>query len=210
MSTGDGERKCKLGVLLSGRGSNFQAIHQAIESGQLGNAEIALVISNKQQAPGLALAQSQGHTTVYLKPSAYPSKEEYDTAIVKALKGAEVDLVILAGYTRILTPVLITAFSKRILNIHPSLLPAYGGKGMVGGAVHHAVLEAGETQSGCTVHIVTEAVDEGPILGQQTVAVMPKDTPDTLAQRVLEQEHVLYPNIIGRYIKEQITEQIPF
>lgn len=195
-------RKMRLGLLLSGRGSNFKAIVQAIQQGQLPHAEIALVISNHAEAGGLAFAREQNLATACFPPDTHPTRMALDQAMAEILKEYQVDLVILAGFDRILGPHVLSAYPHRILNIHPSLLPAYGGKGMVGLKVHAAVLKNGEKESGCTVHVVTETVDGGPILGQAKVAVAPSDTPECLAQKVLEQEHRLYPEMIGNYIQQ--------
>jgi phosphoribosylglycinamide formyltransferase-1 len=194
--------KARLGVLLSGRGSNFEAIQKAIAKGSLTNAEIALLISNRADAAGLELAKSYGLPTLALSKAQFESRLHFDQAIVDALKAHQVDLVILAGYDRIITSTLLNAYAGRILNIHPSLLPAYGGKGMVGHKVHQAVLENNEAQSGCSVHVVTEIVDGGAVLGQSCVPVLATDTVETLAKRVLEQEHQLYPRIIGEFIQQ--------
>ncbi len=195
---------CKLGVLLSGRGSNFAAIQTAIEAGRLNNAHIAVVIANHADAPGLTVARQHGlETAVFLKES-YQSRQAFDADVVKTLQAHGVQVVILAGYDRIISAPLLEAYAGRILNIHPSLLPAYGGKGMVGLKVHSAVLAAEEAESGCSVHIVTAEVDGGPILGQAHVPVLADDTPESLASRILAQEHQLYPRAIGEFIAQQV------
>jgi phosphoribosylglycinamide formyltransferase-1 len=191
---------CRLGVLLSGRGSNFGAIRSEIADGSLPDAEIALVVSNHDDAPGLAFARQHALPTVALDKQDYPSREAFDAAIAEMLRAHQVDLVILAGYDRIISVPLLAAFPDRILNIHPSLLPAYGGKNMVGLKVHAAVLENREAESGCSVHIVTDTVDGGPVLGQSRVPVLPEDTPETLAARILAEEHRLYPQVIREWI----------
>lgn len=196
--------KARLGVLLSGRGSNFAAIQKAIDAGTLTNAEIVLVISNHPDAVGLNVAQSHDIPTVTLEKQQFENRQAFDQAVVEALQAQQVELVILAGYDRILTSALLNAYPGRILNIHPSLLPAYGGKGMVGHKVHQAVVDNQESQSGCTVHVVTEIVDGGTILGQSSVPVLANDTAETLAVRVLEQEHQLYPRVIGEFIQHQL------
>jgi formyltetrahydrofolate-dependent phosphoribosylglycinamide formyltransferase len=198
-----------LGVLLSGRGSNFQAIHQAIVSGALAPAEVAIVISNRSAAPGLAYAESHGIPTAFVSAKAFDGLPAYDQEVLFHLQQAQVDVVVLAGYTKLLSHVLLSAYPGRIVNIHPSLLPAYGGMGMVGMKVHEAVVAAGETTSGCTVHLVTEEVDGGPILGQASVTVSPTDTPETLAAKVLTEEHRLYPQVLQRLINEIIANNQP-
>ncbi len=200
--------KCRLGILLSGRGSNFTAIQQAIETGRLSNADIAIVISNHADAPGLTLAQAKGLTTVALDKADYENRQAFDAAIAETLKTHGVQLVVLAGYDRILSEPLLTAYPNQILNIHPSLLPAYGGKNMVGLKVHQAVIAAQESESGCSVHVVTDTVDGGPVLMQSRVPVLPNDTPDTLAARILEQEHQLYPQAIQTFIQQQLHMQV--
>jgi phosphoribosylglycinamide formyltransferase-1 len=194
--------KCRLGILLSGRGSNFQAIYQAIQSGQLGNAEIALVVSNHADAAGLQFAKDQKLPTLLQEKTGYENRAAYDRDLVQQLQAHQVELIVLAGFDRILSPALIEAFQDRILNIHPSLLPAYGGKNMVGVKVHQAVIENQESASGCSVHVVTETVDGGPVLGQSQVPVLADDTPETLAARILKEEHALYPRVIGDYIQQ--------
>jgi len=192
---------CRLGILLSGRGSNFEAIAAAIESGDLPNAQIAVVLSNKPEARGLETAKQKNIDTAVISS---------DTEILDALRKHRVDLVILAGYNRILSTELVNAYAQRMLNIHPSLLPAYGGKNMVGARVHQAVIAAAEKTSGCTVHLVTADVDAGPILGQASVDVDPGDTPETLAQKILQQEHALYPRVIRDYIQQlALLEKLP-
>jgi formyltetrahydrofolate-dependent phosphoribosylglycinamide formyltransferase len=201
-----------LGVLLSGRGSNFQAILKAQQAGQLPGAEIALVLSNKAAAEGLAVAQAHQIPTEVVSPKAYPDRREYDARLLNHLREARVDVIVLAGYTRVLSDVLLHAYPNRILNIHPSLLPAFGGMGMVGMKVHEAVIHAyqtGEVQtSGCSVHLVTETVDGGPVLGQAIVTLEASDTPETLAAKVLAEEHRLYPQVLGQFIQAQgLTRQ---
>lgn len=179
----------RLGILLSGRGSNFEAIADHVQSGRL-QAEIGVVISNRADAPGLSRARERGLTAICL-PSRNQEREAHDQAILAELQRHAVDLVCLAGYMRLLTPAFIQAYSGRILNIHPSLLPAFPGL--------HAVrqaLEYGVKIAGCTVHIVTEEMDAGPILRQAAVPVLPNDTEDTLAARILVQEHRLFADAI--------------
>lgn len=193
---------CRLGVLLSGRGSNFVALHQAIESQRLMQAVISVVISNRPQAPGLVMAREFGLKSVALLPAQSTTQSARDEAIIGSLVEHDVDVLLLAGYDRIIGSTLLAAYPERILNIHPSLLPAYGGKGMIGAKVHEAVLANNETESGCTVHLVTDVVDGGTILGQSRVAVYPDDTPETLAARVLREEHRLYPKVVNDFIRQ--------
>lgn len=195
-------KPCAIGVLLSGRGSNFAAIQDAIASGALPNAEVKVVISNRKDALGLAIAKKNGIAAISLNRDGYSSRKDFDTAICNALKSHQVKLVVLAGYDRILGEPVLSTFANRILNIHPSLLPAYGGKGMVGEKVHQAVLNQSEIESGCSVHLVTQDVDGGPVLGQSKVPVLPTDTAASLAERILEQEHKLYPQVIQAFIEK--------
>ena len=180
----------KIGVLLSGRGSNFKAITDQIDQGVL-DAEIPVVVSNKESAPGLAEARSRGIKTVYLASSGL-GREEYDRRVVALLEENDVALVCLAGFMRILSPVFVQAFPLRILNIHPSLLPAFPGLD-----AQRQALEHGVKFSGCTVHFVDESLDGGPIVGQATVPVRDGDTVEDLSDRILVEEHRLYSKAIG-------------
>ncbi|TDI36173.1 MAG: phosphoribosylglycinamide formyltransferase [Acidobacteria bacterium] len=179
-----------LGVLISGRGSNLQVILDAIDEGRL-DAYVAIVISNKNDAPGLERARKAGATTAVLSHEDYDSREAFDEAVLGRLSEHDVEVVCLAGFMRILSPVLVRAFPNRILNIHPSLLPAFVGLHAQKQAVEHGV-----KVSGCTVHLVDEELDHGPILLQQTVPVLEDDTEETLSARILEQEHKLYTEAI--------------
>ena len=179
----------KLGILLSGRGSNFEAIVNSIESGRL-DAEIAIVISNRADAAGLETAKRRG-LNAKLIPSKGRVREEHDAEVVAALKEAQVDLVCLAGYMRLLSPEFVRAFPHRILNIHPSLLPAFPGL-----EAQKQAVDYGAKVSGCTVHFVDEHLDHGPIILQKTVPVLDSDDAHSLAARILEQEHVAYSEAI--------------
>lgn len=180
-----------LGVLISGRGSNLKAIIDAIADGRL-DARIAVVISNIVDAPGLEHARHAGIEAVVLSHRAYASREDYDRALVKVLRDRGVGLVCLAGFMRLLSPVFVDAFPNRILNIHPSLLPKYAG-------LHpqQQALEDGAPVSGATVHFVNKELDAGPIVLQREVPVLAGDTEGTLADRILEVEHALYPEAIA-------------
>src|SRR5215471_2137049 len=175
----------KLGILLSGRGSNFEAIADSIQSGRL-KAEIAIVISNRAEAPGLESARRRGLKT-RLIPSKGRAREEHDAEVVAALKAAEVDFICLAGYMRLLSPDFVRAFPNRILNIHPSLLPAFPGLEAQKQAVEH-----GAKISGCTVHFVDEHLDHGAIILQKTVPVLEDDDIHSFSARILKQEHIAY------------------
>ena len=185
-----------LGVLISGRGSNLKAIIDAIADGRL-DARIAVVISNIADAPGLEHARQAGIETVVLSHGAYASREDYDGALVKALAGRGVGLVCLAGFMRLLSAAFVDAFPNRILNIHPSLLPRYPG-------LHpqQQALDDGATVSGATVHFVNKEVDAGPIVLQREVPVLPGDTEGTLADRILQVEHALYPEAIAAVLNQ--------
>jgi len=186
-----------LGILLSGRGSNFLAIAESIRLHKLPGVEIAVVISNVENAPGLAAAQEMGLKTAFVDTRGR-SREEHDMEVIARLHQHKVDLVILAGYMRILSPRFVAAFPQRILNIHPSLLPLYPGT-----HPQRQALAAGAVVSGCTVHFVDEQVDHGPIILQRSVPVLPGDDEDALAARILEQEHIAYSEAIARVLSGQ-------
>jgi len=177
----------RLGVLLSGRGSNLQALIDAIRNAEL-NAEIAVVISNQPDAPGLTRAQAAGIETLCINHRDYSPREGHDQAVVRALQERNVSLVCLAGYMRLVGKPLLDAFPNAILNIHPSLLPSFPGTD-----AQRQALEYGVRVSGVTVHIVTGELDGGPIVLQRTVPVMPGDSADSLAARILIEEHQAYP-----------------
>lgn len=193
----------RLGVLASGRGSNLQAIIDAIEAGSL-SAQIAVVISNKKDVQALERARKHGVLDVFLDPKPFTgrpdAREAYDRAILDVLRKYDVELVLLAGYMKIVTPVLINAYENRMMNIHPSLLPAFPGLD-----VQKKALEWGVKIAGCTVHFVTEGVDEGPIIIQAAVPVLDGDTPETLAARILEQEHRIYPRAVQLFAEGRLT-----
>jgi phosphoribosylglycinamide formyltransferase-1 len=187
----------RLGVLLSGRGSNFLAIHRAMADGRIRDAEIAVVLSNKPEALGLEAARGLGLTALAIPQEGKgpAAREAHDTKMIAALTDHEVDLVCLAGYMRIITPAFVEAFPNRILNVHPSLLPAFPGLD-----AQHQAFEYGAKVTGCTVHFVDEAVDHGVIILQKTVPVLDEDSAETLAERILEQEHAAYPEAIARVL----------
>jgi phosphoribosylglycinamide formyltransferase 1 len=179
-----------LGILLSGRGSNFVAISDSIAAGRIPDAQIAVVIANKPDAPGIATARQRG-LHVLVIPSKGRSREEHDRAVVAALKEHGVDLVCLAGYMRLLSPWFVQQFPQRILNIHPSLLPAFPGL-----EAQEQAFAYGVKVSGCTVHFVDEELDHGAIIVQKTVPVLDGDDEHSLAERILEQEHLAYSEAI--------------
>lgn len=188
--------KAKLAVLVSGTGSNLEAIVKATQNPKY-PAYVGVVISDQKEALALKKASDHQIPAVFVNPKLYDSREAYDQMLASILKEYKIDLVILAGFMRVLSPLFVQAFSKRILNIHPSLLPKYPGL--------HAVQEAlasGDTQTGCTVHFVDEGVDAGPILLQATVPIQKGDTEETLHARIKEQEHKLYPQTISMVVQK--------
>lgn len=185
----------RLGILISGRGSNFQAIADCIAAGEL-DACIAIVISNRPGAPGLALAWER-HIPRLCIPSNDIPRDEHDALVAQELQAHGVDLICLAGYMRLLSPGFIHAFKNRILNIHPSLLPSFPGLNAQAQALRHGV-----KVSGCTVHFVTEEMDAGPIIMQAAVPVLDGDTEASLSKRILQQEHRIYSEAIGRVLSD--------
>ena len=193
--------KKRIGVLLSGRGSNFEALADSVAAGRIPNAEIAIVISNRENAPGMEKARARGIPAQAI-PSRGLEREPYDKLVIAALEEKKVDLVCLAGYMRLLSPAFVTAYRGRILNIHPSLLPAFPGLESQRQAIEH-----GAKFSGCTVHFVDENLDAGPIILQAAVPIRDDDTPETLSERVLKEEHRIYTEAVrivleGRYRME--------
>jgi len=180
-----------LGILLSGRGSNFVAIADSVDARRIPEARIAVVISNKEDAPGITTARQRGLTALVI-PSKGKQREEHDREVVAALKRHGVDLVCLAGYMRLLSPWFVQQFPKRILNIHPSLLPAFPGL-----EAQEQAFAYGVKITGCTVHFVDEELDHGAIIVQKAVPVLDNDDEHTLAERILEQEHLAYTEAIG-------------
>ena len=183
-----------LGILCSGRGSNMQSIMAAIKSGQI-KAEIGIVLTDKPEARALQVASEAGIKSVCVNRKACASQQEFEEKLVAELKAANITLVVLAGFMRILSPYFVDAYRHQILNIHPSLLPSFGGA-----HAHRDVLAYGTKVSGCTIHFVDEGMDHGPIILQDTVPVLDGDTEETLAARVLEKEHILYPRAIELFV----------
>ena len=180
----------RIGVLLSGRGSNFEALADSISAGRIPDAEIAIVVSNREGAPGIDRARARGLATRVI-PSKGLEREPYDRQVVAALHEANVDLVCLAGYMRLLSPHFVAAFPQRILNIHPSLLPSFPGL-----ESQKQALDYGVKFAGCTVHFVDENLDAGPIVLQAVVSVEDDDTEDTLSARILKEEHRIYSEAV--------------
>jgi phosphoribosylglycinamide formyltransferase-1 len=185
------EVKIKIAILISGRGSNMLALADAVREGRVPQTEIATVISDKPNAPGLAQAQSRQLKTVVVERRGR-SRDEHDRELVAVLQEHQVDFVCLAGYMRLLSPFFLSAYQNRILNIHPSLLPAFPGLD-----AQRQVLEHGVKFSGCTVHFVDQTLDGGPIIAQRIVPVLDDDTEETLAARILEEEHRLYAEALA-------------
>ena len=184
-------------ILLSGRGSNFLALADAIDAGQV-PARIALVLSNREQAPGLERAKQRGYSTVCI-PSRGVEREAYDRQVVAELQAADVEIVCLAGFMRLLSPWFVRQYPLRILNIHPSLLPAFPGL-----HAQRQALQWGVKVTGCTVHFVDQELDHGPIILQQTVPVQEGDTEESLSQRILRQEHRIYPQTLQLLCTDRI------
>ncbi|MDP8240738.1 MAG: phosphoribosylglycinamide formyltransferase [Candidatus Hatepunaea meridiana] len=187
-----------LAIFLSGTGSNFKAIAEAIEQGKI-PAKITLVASNKPDTLGLITAKDMGFYTTVFQRSEYPDGASFANYMLGILSEREVHLIALAGYLRKIPPNVLRAFSNRIVNIHPALLPKFGGKGMYGMNVHRAVIEAGESESGVTIHSVNEEYDCGEIIAQRRVPVLTDDIPETLAARVLKVEHQFYSEVIKEF-----------
>ncbi len=196
-------REVRLGILASGRGSNLQAVIDAIEGGSL-SARVAVVISNKRDAQALERARRHGAPDVFVDPKPFAGRpdgrEDYDHALLAVLHKHDVELVLLAGYMKIVTPVLINAYPDRMMNIHPSLLPSFPGLD-----VQQKALGWGVKVAGCTVHFVTDKVDEGPIIMQAAVPVLDGDTADTLSARILAQEHRIYPQAVQLFAEGRLT-----
>jgi len=190
-------------VLASGRGSNLQAIIDAIESKVL-QAQIVAVISNKKESVALERARKHGLPDLFVDPKPFAgqpdSREAYDRALLDMLEQRQVELVLMAGYMKIVTPVLVNAYANRMMNIHPSLLPSFPGL-----EVQKKAIDWGCKLAGCTVHFVTEGVDEGPIILQAAVPVLDTDLPETLAARILEQEHKIYPRAVQLFAEGRLT-----
>jgi phosphoribosylglycinamide formyltransferase-1 len=187
------KKRGRIAVFLSGRGSNFMAIREAAHRGDI-SAEVGLVLSNKEDAPGLLKAKEWGLETCFLNPKLFASREEYDQAAVREVEKRDIDLICLAGYMRVLTPQFCDAYKYQIVNIHPALLPSFPGL-----HVQQKALDWGVRFSGCTVHFVASEVDMGPIVLQAVVPVLQDDTEETLASRILVEEHKIYPESVRLY-----------
>lgn len=194
-----------IAVMVSGqgRGTNMQAIIDACKAGKI-NGNVVLVIGTKDDAPAMQRARQEGVNTLAISPKAYASVQEYDDAILQALKDNQIDLICLAGYMRLLGRNIIDSYRNRIMNVHPALIPMFFGKGMYGHHVHEAVIKRGVKYTGVTVHFVDEEYDTGPIILQTIVPVEENDTPDSLAARVLKHEHDTYTNAIALFAERRL------
>lgn len=197
------KEEIRITVMISGSGTNLQAIIDAVEAGEIPRAKIVLVISNQASAYGLERAENHDIPTEIITDHDFADIKDREKAVIAALDNERTDLVVLAGYMKILPEAVIDAYEGRIINIHPALLPKFGGRGFYGLKVHQAVLDAGETETGVSIHYVTKEVDAGPIILQKKVEVRQSDTPEILAERVLEREHELYPQAIKKVIEEK-------
>ncbi|MDO9558855.1 MAG: phosphoribosylglycinamide formyltransferase [Syntrophales bacterium] len=191
-------KRLKLGVLASGSGSNLQSIIDRIEAGAL-NAEISVTISNKPDAYALVRCEKHGIPAVVIRHQDFRTREDFDRRMIGVLQAHAVELVVMAGFMRVLTPVFLKAFPMRIMNIHPALLPAFPGT-----HVQQQAIDYGVKFSGCTVHFADEGVDTGPVIIQAVVPVLPQDTADTLAARILREEHRIYPQAIQFYAEGRL------
>ena len=192
------KKRGRIAVFLSGRGSNFMAIHKAIEAGEI-NADVALVFSNRKAAPGFLFAQEKGLETLYLRAKSFPDRESYDQEIAKEIQARDIDLIVLAGYMRIITAPFCRRFLNRIINIHPALLPSFPGL-----HVQQQAIDWGARFSGATVHFVVPEVDMGPIIIQAVVPVLQDDTEETLSERILKEEHKIYPEAVRLYFEGKL------
>jgi phosphoribosylglycinamide formyltransferase-1 len=192
------KKRGRVAVFLSGRGSNFLALAEAARAGRM-NAEIGLVLSNKPEAPGLLKAREMGLETLWLNPKEFGSREDYDAAAMKEVEARGIDLICLAGYMRIVTPGFCEAWKYRMMNIHPALLPSFPGL-----EAQKQALEWGVKFSGCTVHFVFAEVDMGPIILQSVVPVLQDDTEESLAARILAEEHKTYPEAVRLYFEGRV------
>jgi len=185
-------------VMISGRGSNFRAIHDSIRAGKI-DAEVALVFSNREEAAGLKIAQERGLETLYINPKLYPVKEDYDQEIIRQARKRGIDLICLAGYMKVLTPMFCNEFKKRIMNIHPALLPSFPGL-----HVQQKAIDWGVRYSGATVHFVAAEVDMGPIIVQAVVPVFQDDTEEILSARILVEEHKIYSEAVQLFFEGRL------
>lgn len=195
--------KVRIGVLVSGGGTNLQALIDAEDEGKI-NGKILVVISTKENVYALQRAKKHNIDTVILDPKKYSDRLEYTKTVTEELKRRNIELVCLAGFMCILGPYFVENFPNRAMNIHPALLPSFGGEGLYGHLVHESVIKSGVKFSGCTVHLVDEGCDTGPIILQRVVPVLDDDTPETLAERVLQEEHLAYPEAVRLFCEGRL------
>lgn len=193
--------KNNLVIFASGSGTNFQSIIDAVADGRI-DAKITGLITNRDNIQSIDRAQRAGIPVAVIKPGEYSATESFSEALLNKLSDWNPDLIVLAGYLAMIPKQVISTYKNRMINIHPSLLPKYGGKGYFGKHVHKAVLSAGDSESGCSVHYVTEDYDTGPVIAQKRVPVLNGDTPERLAARILKEEHRLLPDIINQILTE--------
>lgn len=193
----------RIGVLASTKGTDLQAIVDEMKAGKMPGIELAVVISNKKNAYALERTRTQGYPSIFVDPKE-KNPEEFDTELADILKEYGVDLVVLVGYMRILTPVFVRRFPRGIINVHPALMPKFSGPGFYGSNVHEEVLKAGEKETGCTIHFVDEGVDTGKIILQKKVAVEPTDTPETLKTKIQALEKKWYPEVIRWFAEGKV------
>ncbi len=194
-----------IAAFASGRGSNLAAILARIDEGRLRDARVRLVVSNNSHSGALELARRRGIRTLHASSRTHPDPQELAQALLDALEEERVELILLAGYLKKLPAPVVRRYPRRILNIHPALLPRHGGQGMYGLRVHESVLRSGETESGVSVHFVDEDYDHGPVAAQARVPVLPGDTPERLAERVLEAEHDLYWRVVDDIVHGRLA-----
>ncbi|GIV13129.1 MAG: phosphoribosylglycinamide formyltransferase [Fimbriimonadales bacterium] len=196
----------RIAILVSGkgRGTNMEAIIRACQSGVIPQSEVVLVVGTRPDAPALAKAEALGVPTMIVNPRDFPDDAAYGDTLLWVLERVQPDLICLAGYMRLLPERVVKAYPNRIMNIHPALLPQFGGKGMYGLRVHEAVLQSGAKETGCTVHFVDEHYDTGPIILQRTIPVLEGDTPETLAERLLPVEHATYVEAIRLFVEGRL------
>lgn len=197
--------RLNIAVFASGRGSNFLTILKAIKNGQIQNTEIVVVISNNVYAGALSIARENSIPAVHLSREQFESSEIFNEVLLSTLHKYDVNFIALAGYLKKIDPIVIRSFRNRIINIHPALLPKFGGSGMYGIRVHEAVIKSGAKRSGATVHIVDEEYDHGLIVLQRAIDVSPEDTPQSLDAKVLKIEHELYPEAIRLFAANRVT-----
>ncbi len=203
MVTSEQSETFRLGVLASGGGTNMQAILDRCRSGEL-PARVSVVVGNNSRSGALERARRANIPVFHLSGRTHPEAEQLDRGIMNVLRSHGVDLVLLAGYMKKIGPLLLETYCSRILNVHPGLLPAFGGTGMYGLRVHQAVIESGARVSGVTVHLVDGEYDQGPIVAQEVVRVDPEDTPESLSEKVLEIEHRLYPAVVRLFAEGRV------